>query len=73
MVREVARRESRAALSFSSSSRFITAHFPDTAREWDLLTDTGLTPQRLFFYVLAVEFLLDLFKYSPLKGKSGQK
>ncbi len=42
----------------------ITAHFPDTAREWDLLTDTGLTPQRLFFYVLAVEFLLDLFKYS---------
>lgn len=42
----------------------ITAHFPDTAREWGLLTDTGLTPQRLFFYVLAVEFLLDLFKYS---------
>ncbi len=42
----------------------ITAHYPDTAREWDLLTDTGLTPQRLFFYVLAVEFLLDLFKYS---------
>ena len=42
----------------------ITAHFPDTAREWGLLTDTGLTPQRLIFYVLAVEFLLDLFKYS---------
>ena len=42
----------------------VTAHFPATARVWGLLSDAGLTPQRLFFYVLAVEFLLDLFKYS---------
>ncbi len=40
------------------------AHFPQTAQQWGLLSDENLTPQRLFFYVLAVEFLLDLFKYS---------
>lgn len=38
--------------------------FPDFSREIGLLSDSSLTPQRLFFYVLAVEFLLDLFKYS---------
>lgn len=38
--------------------------FPDFARGIGLLSDSSLTPQRLFFYVLAVEFLLDLFKYS---------
>lgn len=38
--------------------------FPDIARELSLLGDGGLTRQRLFFYVLAVEFLLDLFRYS---------
>jgi len=42
----------------------VTACFPDTAAAWGLLSDVGLTPQRLFFYVIAVEFLLDLFKYS---------
>ena len=42
----------------------ITAHFPDYARQWQLISDPALTPTRLFFYVLAVEFLLDLFKYS---------
>ena len=42
----------------------ITAHFPETARQWGLLSEEGLTAQRLLFYVLAVEFLLDLFKYS---------
>ena len=38
--------------------------FPDFAGEIGLLSDSSLTWQRLFFYVLAVEFLLDLFKYS---------
>lgn len=38
--------------------------FPDFALGIGLLSDSSLTPQRLFFYVLAVEFLLDLFKYS---------
>ena len=41
-----------------------TAHFPELSRQWGLLSEENLTPQRLFFYVLAVEFLLDLFKYS---------
>ena len=38
--------------------------YPDTARELGLLGDPELTRERLFFYVLAVEFLLDLFRYS---------
>lgn len=38
--------------------------FPGFAQEVGLLADSSLTRQRLFFYVLAVEFLLDLFKYS---------
>lgn len=41
-----------------------TAHFPELARQWGLLSDENMTPQRLLFYVLTVEFLLDLFKYS---------
>lgn len=41
-----------------------TAHFPELARQWGLLSEENMTPQRLLFYVLAVEFLLDLFKYS---------
>lgn len=42
----------------------VCAHFPDFALKWGMLSEGFLTPQRLFFYVLAVEFLLDLFKYS---------
>ena len=42
----------------------ITACFPDMAMDWGLLSDGALTKERLFFYILAVEFLLDLFKYS---------
>ncbi|MCI8800963.1 MAG: spore germination protein [Lachnospiraceae bacterium] len=42
----------------------ITAYFPGFAQQWGLLSEGVQTPQRLFFYVLAVEFLLDLFKYS---------
>ena len=38
--------------------------FPDFSQGIGLLSDSSLAPQRLFFYVLAVEFLLDLFKYS---------
>jgi len=40
------------------------AYYPEFAHAWGILSDTSLTRQRLFFYVLAVEFLLDLFKYS---------
>lgn len=42
----------------------LSAHFPDFARQWQLISDPNMTPQRIFFYVLTVEFLLDLFKYS---------
>ncbi len=42
----------------------ITAWFPDLAGSLGLLSEVGLTRERLFFYILAMEFLLDLFKYS---------
>lgn len=42
----------------------VTAYFPDLAARWQLLSTPELTPQRIIFYVLAVEFLLDLFRYS---------
>lgn len=42
----------------------LTAFFPDFSQRWGLLSTEDLAPQRLFFYVLAVEFILDLFKYS---------
>ena len=40
------------------------AYFPDFSRSLGLLASDDPGPARLFFYVLAVEFLLDLFKYS---------
>ncbi len=40
------------------------AYFPDFSQRWGLLSSGDLGPVRLFFYVLTVEFLLDLFKYS---------
>ncbi len=42
----------------------VTAYFPEFSQRWGLLTSGGAGPVRLFFYVLTVEFLLDLFKYS---------
>lgn len=43
----------------------LTGYFPEFSARWGLLSDSGSMPiQRLFFYVLAVEFLLDLLKYS---------
>ena len=42
----------------------ITAYFPQTAEKWRLLSTEGLTPLQLIIYVFAVEFILDLFKYS---------
>ena len=42
----------------------ITAYYPQAAERWQLLSTEGLTPLRLIFYVFAVEFILDLFKYS---------
>ena len=48
----------------------ITAYYPDISNQWNLLSTEGMTPQRLTFYVLAVEFLLDLFKYSGALSSS---
>lgn len=42
----------------------ICAYFPQTADRLQLLSMEGQGPVKLFFYVLAVEFSLDLFKYS---------
>lgn len=42
----------------------LSAYFPDISRELQLMKDPGMGTLRIFFYVAAVEFLLDLFKYS---------
>ncbi len=42
----------------------LTSCFPDFSARWELLSSPDITPERLFFYVMMVEFLLDLFKYS---------
>lgn len=48
----------------------LSAYYPDTAAWLQLTPASTLTPFRLFFYVLAVEFLLDLFKYSASLSSS---
>lgn len=42
----------------------LAAYYPELSAQWGLLTSESLSGPRLFFYVLAVEFILDLFKYS---------
>lgn len=42
----------------------LTAFFPKLSQNLQLLSDSGMGRVRIFFYVLAVELLLDLFKYS---------
>lgn len=48
----------------------ITAFYPHLTDEWHLLSSGTLPPGELIFYVLAVEFLLDLFKYSASLSSS---
>ena len=48
----------------------LTAYFPDFSARWNLISTEGMTPARLIFYVIAVEFLLDLFKYSASVSSS---
>ena len=48
----------------------ITAYFPHFSEKWQLLSTENLTPLRLIVYVLAVEFILDLFKYSASVSSS---
>lgn len=48
----------------------VTAYFPQFTQKWGLLSTKGLTPLHLIIYVFAVEFLLDLFKYSTSVSSS---
>ncbi len=48
----------------------LTAYFPDLSERWQLLSTAELTTPRLIFYVFAVEFILDLFKYSASLSSS---
>ena len=42
----------------------LTAYFPDFSSRWGLLSSGEMGQGRIIFYVLTVEFVLDLFKYS---------
>ena len=42
----------------------ITAYFPQLAAKWQLVSSGPTGPVYMIFFVLAVEFILDLFKYS---------
>lgn len=41
-----------------------TVHYPQLAAKWELLSTQPLPGPIIIFYVLVVEFLLDLFRYS---------
>lgn len=42
----------------------VTAYFPQLAANWNLLSTKSQGPLYYIFYVFAVEFILDLFKYA---------
>lgn len=42
----------------------LTAYYPDFSEKWQLLSTDSMAPARIFFYVLAVDFAMDLLKYS---------
>ena len=48
----------------------LSSCYPELTAQLQLTPVSALTPLRLFFYVLAVEFLLDLFKYSAVLSSS---
>ncbi|MCD7835871.1 MAG: spore germination protein [Lachnospiraceae bacterium] len=48
----------------------ITAYYPQLAQKWGIISTEGITSLHLIIYVLAVEFLLDLFKYSASVSSS---
>ena len=49
----------------------LTAYFPQFSDKWNLLSTEDLSGPTIIFYVFAVEFLLDLFRYSATL-RSGQ-
>lgn len=48
----------------------LTAYYPAFSEKWHLLQTAQLSPLQLTIYVLAVEFILDLFKYSAALSSS---
>lgn len=48
----------------------ITAYFPEWSTKLNLLQTSGTTAAMMIFYVLVVEFSLDLFKYSAALSSS---
>lgn len=48
----------------------LTAYFPQFSEKWGLLSTKTLPGPTIIFYVMAVEFLLDLFKYSASVSSS---
>lgn len=48
----------------------LTTRFPALSLRLGLLTDASIGSVRMFFFVLAVEFTLDLFKYSTSQSSS---
>ena len=49
----------------------LTVHYPQLSEKWNLLSTQELPGPTLIFYMFAVEFLLDLFRYSATL-RSGQ-
>ena len=49
----------------------LTAYFPNFSEKWQLLSSSSLGKIQLIFYVIVVEFILDLFKYSSAHSPSG--
>ena len=48
----------------------LTSYYPDISARYHLLDSADAGPVTVFFYVLAVEFMLDLFKYSAAHSTS---
>lgn len=48
----------------------ITAYYPQISEKWSLLSTKDLPGPTIIFYVIAVELLLDLFKYSASLSSS---
>lgn len=48
----------------------LTVHYPQLAQKWELLSTQKLPGPTIIFYILVVEFLLDLFKYSASVSSS---
>lgn len=48
----------------------ITVYYPQLAEKWNLLSTGSMGAGRIIFYVVVVEFLLDLFRYSAALSSS---